>query len=163
MQLHTLQAAGTDPSDAACAWHTRQLYSIVEFILKSHTSVRQQPKTMVHRDNGLIDVRTHAVSDLQLAESLLLQDLMTLGFDSAILLISSYANPVDTLQHARNHGYQVTDFMVTPMPFGYYSSEPKVPKLCSHLWLPCTVSTRHVCWMLQSIPGSCESMLFTAV
>lgn len=56
----------------------------------------------------------------------LTRDLMTLGFDSAILLISSYANPVDTLHHARNHGYQVTDFMVTPMPFGYYSSEPKV-------------------------------------
>ncbi|KAA6420116.1 MAG: hypothetical protein FRX49_09965 [Trebouxia sp. A1-2] len=54
------------------------------------------------------------------------RDLMTLGFDSAILLISSYANPVETLQHATKHGYQVTDFMVTPMPFGYYSSEPKV-------------------------------------
>ena len=51
---------------------------------------------------------------------------MTFGFDSAILLISSYANPVETLQHARQQGYQVTDFMVTPMPFGYYSSEPKV-------------------------------------
>ena len=51
---------------------------------------------------------------------------MTFGFDSAILLISSYANPVYTLEHARKHGYQVTDFMVTPMPFGYYSSEPKV-------------------------------------
>ena len=75
---------------------------------------------------------------------MLLQDLMTLGFDSAILLISSYANPVDTLHHARNHGYQVTDFMVTPMPFGYYSSEPKVPKLFNHLWPPCTVSTRQV-------------------
>ena len=51
---------------------------------------------------------------------------MTLGFDSAILLISSYANPVETLEHARQQGYQVTDFMVTPMPFGTYSSEPKV-------------------------------------
>ena len=51
---------------------------------------------------------------------------MTLGFDSAILLISSYANPVETLLHARQQGYQVTDFMVSPMPFGYYSSEPKV-------------------------------------
>lgn len=54
---------------------------------------------------------------------------MTFGFDSAILLISSYANPVETLHHARQQGYQVTDFMVTPMPFGYYSSEPKV---CEH-------------------------------
>lgn len=69
---------------------------------------------------------------------------MTLGFDSAILLISSYANPVETLQHATKHGYQVTDFMVTPMPFGYYSSEPKVPKLSKDHWLRCTVSTRHV-------------------
>ncbi len=51
---------------------------------------------------------------------------MTFGFDSAILLISSYANPVGTLEHARKNGYQVTDFMLTPMPFGYYSSEPKV-------------------------------------
>ena len=51
---------------------------------------------------------------------------MTLGFDSAILLLSSYANPVETLEHAKANGYQVTDFMITPMPFGYYSSEPKV-------------------------------------
>lgn len=58
----------------------------------------------------------------------LTRDLMTLGFDSAILLLSSYANPVETLEHAKAHGYQVTDFMITPMPFGYYSSEPKVKK-----------------------------------
>ncbi|KAL3133369.1 hypothetical protein ABBQ38_007240 [Trebouxia sp. C0009 RCD-2024] len=56
----------------------------------------------------------------------LTRELMTFGFDSAILLISSYANPVETLEHARKQGYQVTDFMVSPMPFGYYSSEPKV-------------------------------------
>jgi len=56
----------------------------------------------------------------------LTRDLMTFGFDSAILLISSCANPVETLQHARQQGYQVTDFMVSPMPFGTYSSEPKV-------------------------------------
>ncbi len=74
---------------------------------------------------------------------------MTLGFDSAILLISSYANPVDTLQHARNHGYQVTDFMVTPMPFGYYSSEPKVSKPCNQFWLPVrSAATEHACALL---------------
>lgn len=56
----------------------------------------------------------------------LTRELMTFGFDSAILLISSYANPVETLEHARKQGYQVTDFMVSPMPFGVYSSEPKV-------------------------------------
>lgn len=56
----------------------------------------------------------------------LTRDLMSLGFNSAVLLISSYANPVKTLQHAREEGYHVTDYMVTPLPFGYYSSEPKV-------------------------------------
>ena len=57
---------------------------------------------------------------------MLWQDLLSLGFDSAILLLSAYANPVETIEHARQQGYQVTDFMVTPMPFGLYSSEPKV-------------------------------------
>lgn len=57
---------------------------------------------------------------------LTLQDLLSLGFDSAVLLISAYANPVETIEHARKQGYQVTDFMVTAMPFGLYSSEPKV-------------------------------------
>lgn len=57
---------------------------------------------------------------------LLMQELLSLGFDSAVLLISAYANPVETIEHAKQQGYQVTDFMVTPMPFGLYSSEPKV-------------------------------------
>lgn len=61
----------------------------------------------------------------------LTRELMTLGFDSAILLLSSYANPVETLEFARQNGYQVTDFMISPMPFGTYSSEPKVK---SHIW-----------------------------
>ncbi len=54
------------------------------------------------------------------------QDLMSMGFDTAVLLISAYANPVETMEHARRLGYRCTDFMVTPLPFGYYSSEPKV-------------------------------------
>jgi hypothetical protein len=49
-----------------------------------------------------------------------------MGFDTAVLLISAYANPVETMEHARRLGYRCTDFMVTPLPFGYYSSEPKV-------------------------------------
>lgn len=57
---------------------------------------------------------------------LVVQDLMTLGFDNMVLLLSSYCDPVATIEHARRQGYRVTDFMVTPLPFGYYSSEPKV-------------------------------------
>ncbi|MDX2215352.1 MAG: hypothetical protein SFY66_18965 [Oculatellaceae cyanobacterium bins.114] len=52
--------------------------------------------------------------------------LLTLNYPSAMMLISSYSNPVGTIAHALEQGYNVTDFMVTPLTFGYYSSEPKV-------------------------------------
>ena len=52
-----------------------------------------------------------------------------------MLLISAYANPVETMEHARALGYRCTDFMVTPLPFGYYSSEPKVRAEPAAAWL----------------------------
>jgi hypothetical protein len=61
------------------------------------------------------------------------QDLMNLGFENMVLLLSAYSNPVETIEHARRLGYRVTDFMVTPLPFGYYSSEPKVRALRTKL------------------------------
>ncbi len=91
---------------------------------------------------------------------------MTLGFDSAILLISSYANPVDTLQHARNHGYQVTDFMVTPMPFGYYSSEPKVfkPPMIFGCLVRCQLGMCAGCYRACQDPAqACSLLLYAAV
>ena len=66
------------------------------------------------------------------------QTLMSLGLDKAMLLISSYSNPVETLEHARSEGYILRDFMLTSMPFGTYSSEPKV----TLFWYP-----------LQSLPS----------
>jgi methylase of polypeptide subunit release factors len=52
--------------------------------------------------------------------------LLSLGCETVMLLISAYSNPVETIRHAIALGYSVTDFMVTPLQFGYYSSEPKV-------------------------------------
>jgi len=52
--------------------------------------------------------------------------LLTLDVPSVLLMISSYSNPVETVQHASANGYYVADFMVSPLQFGYYSSEPKV-------------------------------------
>lgn len=52
--------------------------------------------------------------------------LLTLDIPSVMLMISSYSNPVDTIHCAIANGYAVADFMVSPMQFGYYSSEPKV-------------------------------------
>lgn len=52
--------------------------------------------------------------------------LLTLDYANVMLLVSSYSNPVNTIAHALDHGYSVADFMITPLQFGYYSSEPKV-------------------------------------
>jgi methylase of polypeptide subunit release factors len=52
--------------------------------------------------------------------------LLSLGCETVMLLISAYSNPVETIRHAIDLGYRVTDFMITPLQFGYYSSEPKV-------------------------------------
>lgn len=43
-----------------------------------------------------------------------------------MLLVSSYSHPASVLAHAAACGYRVVDFLVTPLPFGTYSSQPKV-------------------------------------
>jgi hypothetical protein len=52
--------------------------------------------------------------------------LLSLDYSTVMLLISSYSNPVNTITHAISKGYDVADFMVTPLRFGYYSSESSV-------------------------------------
>ncbi|MBD2019722.1 methyltransferase [Leptolyngbya sp. FACHB-36] len=52
--------------------------------------------------------------------------LLTLDYPNVMVLISSYSNPLGTIFHALEHGYKVIDFMLTPLKFGYYSSEAKV-------------------------------------
>lgn len=48
------------------------------------------------------------------------------GCEHVLSLISAYSNPVDTIEYALAQGYQVVDFMISPLQFGYYSSEAKV-------------------------------------
>jgi hypothetical protein len=52
--------------------------------------------------------------------------LLTLDYPNVMVLVSSYSNPIETIEHAAAQGYTVADFMVTPLKFGCYSSEPKV-------------------------------------
>lgn len=56
----------------------------------------------------------------------LTKQLLSLGYDNAFMLISSFSDPEGTINHARNEGYNIADFIIVPLPFGYYSSEPKV-------------------------------------
>jgi len=59
--------------------------------------------------------------------------LLTVGCEQMLLMISAYSNPVETIYHALAQDYHVVDFMVTPLPFGSYSSEPKVKNWIARL------------------------------
>jgi hypothetical protein len=59
--------------------------------------------------------------------------LLSVGCENAMLMISAYANPIETIDHAISCGYRVIDFMVSPLKFGYYSCEPKVKKTIGEL------------------------------
>lgn len=52
--------------------------------------------------------------------------LLTLGYENVLVMVSSYSNPEGMIDYARAKGYCVASFIVSPLTFGYYSSDPKV-------------------------------------
>ncbi|HCF26215.1 MAG TPA: SAM-dependent methyltransferase, partial [Cyanobacteria bacterium UBA11049] len=52
--------------------------------------------------------------------------LLSLDYPNVLTLVSSYSDPVGLINYALAIGYSVANFIVSPMSFGYYSSEPKV-------------------------------------
>lgn len=55
-------------------------------------------------------------------------ELLSLNYENVLVLVSSFSNPISTIEQAKQHDYCVESFMVLPLNFGYYSSEPKVKK-----------------------------------
>lgn len=58
--------------------------------------------------------------------AVLTRRLFDLGCEQILSLISAYSNPLETIEYALAQDYYVADFMISPLKFGYYSSEPKV-------------------------------------
>jgi methylase of polypeptide subunit release factors len=54
------------------------------------------------------------------------QQLLTLNYENVLVMVSSYSNPVGLINYAIAQGYSVSNFIVSPLKFGYYSSEQKV-------------------------------------
>ncbi len=54
------------------------------------------------------------------------KQLLSLNYQNVLVLVSSYSNPEGLINYALGKNYSVSDFMISPLPFGYYSSEPKV-------------------------------------
>ncbi len=65
--------------------------------------------------------------------STLTKQLLSLGYDNVLLMISSFSDPEGTIAHAVEQGYSIVDFVVVPLQFGYYSSEPKVKSSITEL------------------------------
>mgnify|MGYP002778726017 CR=1 FL=1 len=54
------------------------------------------------------------------------KQLLSLDYENVLVLVASYSNPEGLINHAIAEGYSVSNFIVSPLRFGYYSSEQKV-------------------------------------
>jgi methylase of polypeptide subunit release factors len=54
------------------------------------------------------------------------KQLLSLNYQNVLVLVSSYSNPEGLIDYAIAKDYSVTDFIILPIQFGYYSSEQKV-------------------------------------
>lgn len=79
------------------------------------------------------------------------KELLSRKFSHAMLMISSYSDPVGTIEHAIAQGYQVADFIASPMSFGYYSSEPKVKQRIAELRLEGKAFCSHLIYFLVGV------------
>ncbi len=73
-------------------------------------------------DNNIYQPLLHGGSD----GSLISRRLLSLDYENVLLLVSSYSNPESLINYAITKNYHVSNFLVSPLKFGYYSSEPKV-------------------------------------
>lgn len=87
------------------------------------------PPYIPSEDNDIYMPLLHGGTD----GSSITRKLLTLDYENVLLMISSYSNPADTIDYAIEQGYFVSKFLVSPLQFGYYSSEPKVKQTIAKL------------------------------
>lgn len=80
-------------------------------------------------DNNIYQPLLHGGTD----GSTIAKRLLSLGYENVLLMLSSYSNPKGLINYAIAKGYYIANFIVSPLPFGYYSSEPKVRNTLAEL------------------------------
>jgi hypothetical protein len=80
-------------------------------------------------DNDLYMPQLHGGTD----GATITKQLLSMDSENVMLMLSAYSNPIETVQHAVARGYRVIDFLISPLPFGYYSREPKVKRTIARL------------------------------
>lgn len=86
------------------------------------TLVANPPYLPAWSDNGLYLKGLYGGAD----GSMVSRKLLTLDYPSVLMMVSSFSNPAGLLAHAAEQGYGVADFLVKPLKFGCYSSQPQV-------------------------------------
>ncbi|HEY9750967.1 MAG TPA: methyltransferase [Allocoleopsis sp.] len=52
--------------------------------------------------------------------------LLSCNHKNVLVMAASYSDPQGLVDYAHEQDYVVSDFIISPLPFGYYSSDPKV-------------------------------------
>jgi hypothetical protein len=86
------------------------------------TLVSNPPYLPACNDSCLYIRGLHGGSD----GSMISRNLLSLDYPTVLLMVSSYSNPVGLIQYASEQGYSVDDFLIRPLRFGRYSSQPEV-------------------------------------
>lgn len=86
------------------------------------TCLISNPPYLPAPDNDLYQPFLHGGTD----GITITKKLLSMDYDRALMMVSSYSNPIGLVEFAAQKGYYVENFFVSPLPFGYYSSEPKV-------------------------------------
>jgi len=61
------------------------------------------------------------------------KQLLALDYANVLAMVSSYSNPTGLIDYAITRGYVIANFLISPLSFGYYSSEPKVKNRIAEL------------------------------
>lgn len=92
-------------------------------------SLRPQAKYLVSNppylpalDNQLYQPLLHGGLD----GTAVTKKLLSLDYENVLVMVSSYSHPEGLVDYAITKGYYTANFIVSPLKFGYYSSEPKV-------------------------------------
>lgn len=87
------------------------------------------PPYLPAMDDDIYQPRLHGGTD----GSEIARRLLSLNYENVLLMVSSYSNPEGLINYAASKGYSVSNFLVSPLQFGYYSSEPKVINMIRQL------------------------------
>ncbi|MBV6626780.1 MAG: methyltransferase [Rivularia sp. (in: Bacteria)] len=80
-------------------------------------------------DNKIYQPLLHGGTD----GSEIARKLLSLNYENVLLMVSSYSNPRSLIEYANQNGYSTANFIISPLNFGYYSSEPKVKSTISEM------------------------------